>query len=264
MFADILAYKQPVTFTGAGELQTLDLQLNDAGPFEILQICDTLTSEFYLNIIEPRRGNYWFNDRLPATCISGTGQEPFELPVSKIVSDSQLLRLDLKNGITADNAGEIIIIGAQLSNQATGAPREIAMRPIGGYYRADYPGEFAAYGVEVNFTANNEVQKLTIPIMNDYNFDTFYFLDNHSSAKPWSFNVDDASRGTSIFATKIPASCVAGTGSKPFILPVTKPYIAGGSIIVNAQNGPFSGVNSGWLVLAGANRWSNEGMTNAG
>lgn len=237
---DYFVYDFPLNFTVAGQAITVPRRLLSGGDFELRYIVSNHANEFFFNIFDTASNQRVFNDQISSVCVSGDGQYPFVLPVSRLFGTNHTVRIEATNGAVAANPGSLLLVGATVRS---GATIDVT------------PGEFSVYGTAVNFGLAGQTVTAVIDVLNEKAFEVYGINMSHNRALSWTFQITDNATGKTLFANPVDVRSIAGTGMIPGIIPITQRFRGKSSITITATNDPAGGAHGGQVILYGANRW---------
>jgi hypothetical protein len=126
------------------------------------------------------------------------------------------------------------------------------------------PGDFIVYGVQVTFTAVNQLQPATINIDQDGDFIWMLAMYSHTDTTSPQVNggslitVSDQGSGRQLIKRPVPIADVFGTAQRPFILPYYHRFARSGSIDIQLTNQGIA-AQVVRLTFAGTKIFSNIG-----
>lgn len=248
--ADYYTYTFPFPFTVAGQTLEVTKNIVQIGKgFELFAISHTHANAFTFRIKDSGNDRYLMNQHVPSACCSGSGPQPYILPVSYLFDANRAITIDAVNGAVAANSGSMTLIGATLREDAdAGTPVDYSDRAE--LIRENLMGMFYAYGVTITFTAGaGQVITRALQMLNTGPFEQFHLQRSHAAG--FDLMITDESSGLKLFNEPAPSASICGNANNPGIMPVTRIYPANGSLTISATN-TNAGAHTGQIVLAGA------------
>ncbi len=115
--------------------------------------------------------------------------------------------------------------------------------------------ETFAYNFYFPFTIASQELTREVNIDTRGAFELFYITASNAAA--FTIEIVDTALSQSLMNQKLPSSCIAGVGQRPFILPVSYVFRGNRTIRINAKNGTTA-ANAGYITLHGATRTGDD------